>query len=357
MSFLKKVVNLFSKNESQIKPRILAPKHNEEFPPSAEKFELNQIINDGGLTIEEILMLSIHDEIDPSKDTFPGYWNYSYNVDPRVIFTRLLEKGYYIKEKSLPTTLQRKTVGELKDILRKYNLKVSGKKKELINRILNELNEEDQKSIDLIEVYKRNDSKAKEVIENNEHIPFFHRNSTEISIYEAHDFKNKNPNLSPIEIARELLELKARKYISNGDWGLYRNTRVYLAELEMKEKNLEIALILLFEVCYLDLSGMGNNFNPEFMHIYEKHFFPYEKSLEKLAPGIVNYIRELKVKLNHTDDTLKQFYLKTLENYQVPFHLFKKNECAEILLAEINHDMERLKKIYKIAEKRYYAKK
>lgn len=358
MSILKKLGNLFSKKKNQLIPinqDLANDSVKKDTILSTEKFELNRVINDGNLSLEEILMLALTNERDTSNDFFPGYWQYTYNVNPQILFTNLIERGFYTKEKSLFITLERKTVEELKSILRSHNLKVSGKKQILIERILNELNKEQLNSIELIEVYKIND-KAKEILANNEHILFFHNNPMEISIYEAHDFKNKNPQYSPIEIARHLIGIKSERHIANGDWGLYRNSRFSLAEIETQAQNLEGALVLLFEVCYLGLSGMGNNFNPDFIDIYEKHFFPYEESLNTLAPGIVNLIKKLKVKLNLSDLELGQAFLTSMEKYQVPFHLFTKDECANILIAEINYEEEQLKKIYKVAEKRYKAR-
>lgn len=356
MTIFKKIGRFFSKNQTNIDSRTEIKQINDQNSDTSvivPKFELNKVINDGELSPEEILMLALTNEKDTANDFFPGYWEYSYNVNPQVLFTQLINKGYYTKEKSLLLTLERKTVEELKQILRINNLKVSGKKQELVNRILNELPEKQLNAIDLIEVYKIND-KAKEIITNNEHISFFHNSSLEISIYTAHDFKIKNPNFNSIEIAKYLGEIQAKKYLSNGNWGLYRNLRHAFSEIEMKENKLDIALTLLFEVCYIDLSGMGNNFNPEYTKYHEEYFFPYSKSLFKLAPGIVNKIRKIKVKLNLTDADIKDLFLKSLENYQLPFHLFTKEEVADILIAEINHDEKKVNYYYNVAETRYY---
>lgn len=357
MSIFKKISSLFSKD----KPEIISEVVENNSPLDTgillktEKLELNKIINDGELSPEEILMLALTDEKDTSNDFFPGYWEYTYNVNPQILFTQLVNRGFYTKEKSLLLTLKRKTVEELKEILRENNLKVSGKKQELVDRILNELSEKQLNSIKLIEVYKINDT-AKEILANNEHILFFHNSPMEISIYTAHDFKNKNPNFSPIEIARHLGEIQAKRHISNGNWGLYRNLKHSLSEIEMTVQNFEDALTLLFEVCYIDLSGISNSFDPEFMEIYEKSFFPYTKSSCTLAPGIVNKIRKLKVKFNLSDIELKNLFVKSMANYQIPFHLFTKEESADVLIAEINHDEEQLKHIYNLAEKRYFSK-
>lgn len=64
----------------------------------------------------------------------PGYWTYEYHINYKKLLTKFLVQGY-LKISSDADTLPFLTVEELKAILRCNNLKVSGKKEELINRI------------------------------------------------------------------------------------------------------------------------------------------------------------------------------------------------------------------------------
>lgn len=358
MNIFKKIGSLFSVNSSNstlITPVEVDKVKVNDSMLKAQKVELNRVINNADLSPEEILMLALNEEKDTSNDFFPGYWQYNYDVNPQILFSGLVERGFYSKEKSLLITLARKTAEDLKCILRDNGLKVSGRKQELIDRIIEELNEGQLNSIELIEVYKINE-KAKAILDKNEHILFFHNSSMEISIYTAQDFKTKNPDFTPIEIARFIGEKQANQHIDNGNWGLFRNVQSSLAQTEMDAQNFEEALVLLFEVCYLDLSGMGNNFDPEYMDIIEEYFFPYKDSVHTLAPGIVHLFKKLKVKLNITDSDIKDLFLKSLENYQLSFHLFTKEEAANILIAELNYEEVELKQIYKVAENRYFLK-
>lgn len=352
MSIFKKISNVFSKTKT------FTESNTPKMSLSLNKVEVNKIVNDTDLSPEEILMLDLLNEKDTSNDLFPGYWEYSYDVNAKLLFGNLVKGGFYSKEKSLVTTLQRKTIEDLKHILRDNNLKVSGKKQELIDRILSNLPQEKLDSIELIEVYKVND-KAKDIIKKNDHISYFHNSPLDISIYEAHDYKKKYPNLTPLEIAYDISSQKAEVYLKKNLWGLYRNLKHGLSVAEKNVGNIKNQLALLFEVCYIDLSGVDNNFSlePYLLEIKEQYFFPYENSSATLAPGIVSEIKTIQVKLNLTDAQLKVIFLEVLQNYALPFHLFTKDECADILIAEFERDLIKLNEIYKVAEKRYCNKK
>lgn len=79
----------------------------------------------------------------------PGYWTYEYSINYNQIITKLIENGY-IKIASSSEDLSFLTVTQLKDILKFFSLKVSGKKQELIERIAEHGNVEYAlKSLDL----------------------------------------------------------------------------------------------------------------------------------------------------------------------------------------------------------------
>ncbi|WP_366920370.1 SAP domain-containing protein, partial [Streptococcus pneumoniae] len=67
---------------------------------------------------------------------FPRYFKYSLQIDPESTHNQLYKLGYFTKNK----TLSYLTVVELKTILSKHNLATSGKKAELITRIINNVN-------------------------------------------------------------------------------------------------------------------------------------------------------------------------------------------------------------------------
>lgn len=360
MSLIKKMFGLLSKPEKVKEEKIpVFLEQNKEVkvekPLSRQSFEITKVINDCELNPEEILMLDSKNGSSADDDYYPGFWNYQYNINPKEVFVSLVRRGFFEETKSLDNTLNSKTVDELKDILRKNRLKLSGKKSVLIDRILNEMPQNTLANIELKSVYKLS-LIGQELINKNEHIIYFHRNSEyDISIYQAHDFKMKHTHYSPSDIAFHLLNQQSEEYLTRGDWGLYRNARLNLARVALTENEFEATLNFLFEVCFLDLSGLSNNFSMEFIDIYEKYFFPYEKSNHTIAPGVIKLLIKTKVKLKLNDNELLESLSTMLKKSHLPFHLFTKEEVSNIVLAEINNNKSEVSDIYKRAEQRYFS--
>lgn len=86
-----------------------------------------------GLLPGEIILL---DWINGKKKTeaFPGYFDYQYGIDARASLKKLMEHGY-LEYATPEDSLVSLKVPELKEILKTKDLKVSGKKAELIERI------------------------------------------------------------------------------------------------------------------------------------------------------------------------------------------------------------------------------
>lgn len=108
--------------------------HKKEFS-NFDPFNLDKsVVDNSPLTSVEKSFLKYMDGKDVVNPYIPGYWTYEYNINYKKLLTIFLVKEY-LKISSAYETLKFLTVEELKDILRENNLKVSGKKNELINRI------------------------------------------------------------------------------------------------------------------------------------------------------------------------------------------------------------------------------
>lgn len=88
------------------------------------------------VTPVEMLMLKYVGKGIESNRNYPGYWQYQYNVNAQELIANLLNKGFLILG-DIDVSLQHLETKELKDILAKAGLKVSGKKGDLIERIIN----------------------------------------------------------------------------------------------------------------------------------------------------------------------------------------------------------------------------
>lgn len=79
------------------------------------------------------------------------------------------------------------------------------------------------------------------------------------------------------------------KHASNGDWELYRNTRLGMGDLLEYERKIKESLLTLLEVCYLDSNGPQNTGGgDEEYNMNSTAFNPEERFL---APGVINMIR------------------------------------------------------------------
>lgn len=63
---------------------------------------------------------------------------------------------------------------------------------------------------------------------------------------------------SESEVKWRILDRDQQTHAQDGNWGLYRNTRLHMAQLLEKEGRLRQSLTAYLEVCYLDLNGPSN---------------------------------------------------------------------------------------------------
>lgn len=302
----------------------------------------------------DVLMLHYACGAKVGKMQFAGFWNYVYEVNPHVILNNLVISGLIIESFNLEQNLNSSTVAELKEILKTLGLPLSGNKKTLTARLLDSVSKAQLQELFPTKTYDLSDI-AKQILKENEHVPFFHAYSSKIniSIYEADKIKKKNPSDNKFQIAYKILNDRKNTHKANNDWGLFRNDIHGLSEIQYIEGRHIESLNSLFLVCFYDLSGMGNNFNLNYINIREDNFFPYEDSFYTLAPGIISKIISLQKKLNLDVDEFHQLYFQTITPIEVPFHLFTKEETYKILLLEIEKDTTSLKKIYRAAKLRY----
>lgn len=89
-----------------------------------------------GLYPHEILMLNYANTYKNGHNNFQKFWLLDYSVDnPQSVLKSLLDRGF-ICLSDLSNTLNKLSVSELKDLLNRKNEKTSGKKIDLVSRVL-----------------------------------------------------------------------------------------------------------------------------------------------------------------------------------------------------------------------------
>ena len=245
--------------------------------------------------------------------------------------------------------------------MRAIGQKVSGKKADLIDRLLSNTSPEELEKKFPVRFYELTESGTQELTEN-QYVPYLHRHKS-MSIWEMNDRLNhKNPHhLGFRDLIWQFFNEESLKHLHEGDMGLYRNTRLDMYEFLFEEKKYEQAFNLLCEVIAYDLSGMDNS---EFSDIDEKfrlqlmlkYDFPYSQSNAKLPPAIKQWMANLQGRLELSDDALRERLLQQFKSVSLYRRIFTNAECVDIVMAELIDDADILDTIYHKAEARLHTR-
>jgi len=301
----------------------------------------------------EVLLLDHATSFYTDQIEFPKTWRVDVGLlDMPRSLASLVDRGF-LTEASIEVTLGEQTVQSLKDALRKSSLPVGGKKQALIERLQTSLSD-----TDLYALFPRRHFaltwEGIRALDEAMYISYIGRFPVDgLTIWDMHRLVVTNPEISYRDLIWSHLEALSAKYHTAQNFGAYRNLRYRMYQFLMEEKKLKRAFPLLAEVMYYDLSGVESTSDPLHRYVSEKYFFPYDKSLVRLSTGNVQAMRKLQGDLALTDEMLKALLMQFFSQFQVPAHLFTREECFVIILLELHGDTERLRQLYEMAEKRF----
>jgi len=265
-------------------------------------------------------------------DEFPNYFEYQYGANPSSLLEKALTNNFLIKSDSIVNNMEKTKTSKLKEVLKRHNLKVSGKKQELLERLITNISEEELKTAFPDSYYILN-NKGKSIIQENEHIIYYHKSQhlrNEISLDKYHDLlKDKTDESAKYDIALELLKNKAMQNRDNGDWGLYRNSLFSKAKVYEDKQDDQSTLELYLTICHIDFSGLSNG-------------NAYMPSTIILAPGIISLVRELTSKLELGKETLIEKYLYYVEKLKLPKTRFSKEQSVEYLIRATEDNIDKV---------------
>lgn len=301
----------------------------------------------------EVLVLSYAPKFCDSENDFQGFWWYRYGIrNVQNVLTALAKKGY-IERGSIADAVNMEKVPVIKEELQKRNLKSSGKKADLIARLIENVAEGELSKVFSKRPYALTEA-GTALLKKYEWIPFIHSHGIEdLNIWNLTALVQTPPYTNYRDKIWGYLNKRGLEHIKNHDYGLYRNSRFTMSEFVANEGKLETAFALLCEVAAYDLSGLSNGFRMEFLDICSKSYFPYEESVVAMAPGITSRIEQYAEKLGWEEAELHSRMVDAIVKIQLPFHLFSAEECADIVIAEIHRDKTLLDQIYSIAEERF----
>ncbi len=344
------------------KPQVQIEQQPEEVPSLQSRLQ-NCTPSKKGLYPHEILMLDYAHTYKTGGNTFQAFWKFKYSVlEPQRVLDSLINRGF-IKVGSVKGCLEKLKVSELKDLLTKANQKATGKKAELIERVLDSYSNEVLENMFTVRYYELTDI-GKEELAENEYVPHLHRHDYlsvwEMNFYLHHD----NPShLGYRDIIWREFNKQSMEHFKNWDFGLYRNTRLNMYSFLVEETKYKSALHHLLEVVAFDLSGLGNGEknlmqNP-FLKDKRVEFkmvnFSFDEEEAVIPPGIINYVKKLYDVLGMSENEFRQYVYEDLATIKIHERVFSSEECANILLSLLGIEERKIKNSKKVAETRLKA--
>ena len=312
-----------------------------------------------GLYPEEILMISYAPKYSTVTNEFQGFWKYSYGiVDCKQLLEKLLDNGY-LKFGDVSDSIRAQRISDIKPVLKKYNLKVSGKKAELVDRLIENVSSQ-KLSVDFPIKYYRVSEKGMELLNKYPWISYIHRNNySDIDIWSFSKLmQGKKEDYK--EVLYQTLDQIAEKYYLKEDYGFFTNTKLNMVKVLIDQGKFESALFQLLVVIANDLNGsdliVGNQVDiKSFYFDHKKYIFPYsdtDDSKIKIPPAVITLLEDILGKLDLSGNETYSLLLKGFEEAKVPIKLFQAVDMTDIAVAEMKKDIKKLKSIYSSVEKR-----
>jgi hypothetical protein len=139
------------------------------------------------------------------------------------------------------------------------------------------------------------------------------------------------------DVMWRMLNQELGEHFRHRNFGLYRNTRLEMAEILKKEMKLEPAFKTYLEVCYLDLNG-PNNLGEMPQDELLKKPPPFEPYQGFVAPEIGSEIREIMEELRFDRNKAKSIFVehtsKVFKSWKLPLTL---EACWSSLETEIEN--------------------
>lgn len=319
-------------------------------------YDFNTLINEAypsknGLYPHEILVLKYASTYFIGETNFQKFWLSDYGVrDVNKILKKLTNKGF-LRETSIEEILEKETIKKLKELLKKHNLKVSGNKSELIERLIKSTDRQILKS-SFSKSYYKNTELGNEELRENEYISYIHRNKImDLNIWRLNQLMNEEPRKSYRDKIWIHLNMSAFKYFGENRFEEYSACRFAMAKFAAEEKKYKQALYLMSEVIFLDLNGVKffNKKNYPETELLLENFLPYETSLLKIPRRVLKitkeYIRLSKLQI----EEIKEIMLDAMGKSFVSIKIFSPEECRDILFMEIDEEYRELDLIYEKA--------
>lgn len=333
------------------------PEFDEVERPTLEELVAKSYPSRNGLYPHEIVMLQKAEQFKIRGNQFPKYWYYDYSViDPQLILNTLRSRGF-LEIGTIEQALGALKTTELKEELKAVGQKVSGKKDELVQRLMEngDLDALERKYPDR---YFQLTDLGKEELEENQYL----FKSAGLDAWETNwKYKGKVPTLQQQrDDTWRMYNKMSMEHIRNRDYGLYRNTRYDMCWFVMEEEKYKTALQLLCEVALYDLNNLGNG-DPDIndlknhifrMELSQQFSYPKSDTDSMLPPRVKSDFVKLKDEIGFSNKEFEEHLRSVFAEFTLPYRILTNDECVDVILAELNDKPGTMRSIYRKAKSR-----
>lgn len=256
------------------------------------------------------------------RDEYPSYLFYECGIqDAAKYHDKMIKDGFFIPS-PVQETLSTLKVDALKEILSSHGQPVSGKKTEIIERILVNVPEEELVAYVSKDSYSLSDTGKKFLEAHNDYVLLHTHRNWGIEYNEYVDELRSCPGKSFYDVCWGIFNKRIMENGKKGD--LSRNVYFNMHQLLMEEGKKQSAFEELVRVFYLDLSGYDSgSFNLLRQGIYKKSdLLSHFDTNVMIAPGIVKALGDLQ-------DYYNKEIVERVAEWKLPF-----NACSPELFAE-----------------------
>lgn len=288
----------------------------------------------------------------PIDTTLPDYKLSEIGSDYKSTLKKLITNGY-LRKSTLYEELEFLTIPELKNILKSKQLKVSGNKPVLLERLFSNFETSELKPYSSSSFYILTEQGENTLLQNE--IYLINRNYFDFSIAIIEEYRNllkqQNPNITTKEILYTICNHKIKSAFQNKDfsitglWGLLSNEAIYMS----KNGDSKEALQRFIQFIALHLSGCSElKKNCPNITDYKRNYF---------TDFYVSGIHKNAIASNILYTNFDTFILAVLDEFlpKLPFSYYKAETIAYIIKTYLNGktiDFTELKPDYILTSKK-----
>ena len=268
----------------------------------------------------DVLILHYINKNSRASELNQNFWKEKYYNDNEKSLQRLLEGGYIEYREDCFTSLNKLKVDELKNILQSEDLKTTGKKAELIERIINTA------SLSNYQEYIKKErvitSKGSEIVNSTDFVYLLH----DYNIGYPCDVYNcylSNKELNKVDLVIKFIESKCTFEKEIHEYSIHPFLYSQLAEILIKYNAKDKALYYLLKACFEYLSSYTLNYSTDTLKRFKEH-----------VKRIDFYTNKMKILLEANFDlknNLTAYYLELTNLYTL--HYFTDEEIESLITA------------------------